>query len=147
MLLSFRMKNIFKPFLFSLVALFGAAQIIEGFSFGNDIAVLIFAAIVFGIANSILKPILKLITLPFNLITFGSFSFLINTVLLYLTIRVVPGLLIEAFRFPGMEISLPSQYPDLVIHPFDIPTIGTLLLTSIVISLFTVVLGIIFDQK
>jgi len=145
MLPSFRMRNIFKSFLFSLVALFGATQIIEGFSFGNDIAVLIFAAGVFGVVNSFLKPILKLIALPLNLITLGSFSFLINAALLYLTIQVVPDLLIEAFRFPGLEISLPFQYPDLVIHPFDIPAIGTLLLASIVISLFTAVLGIIFD--
>lgn len=139
------MKNILKSFLFSLVGLFGAAQLIEGFSFGNDIVVLVFAAVVFGVVNSFLKPVLKLISLPLNLITFGLSSFLINAALLYLTIQAVPGLLIEAFRFPGLEIALPSQYPDIIIRPLEIPTIGTLLITSITISLFMVVLGIIFD--
>ncbi|NIN91396.1 phage holin family protein, partial [bacterium] len=56
----------FKSFLFSIVALFGAAQLIEGFSFNNDLATLVMAAVVFGIVNSFLKPILKLVTLPFN---------------------------------------------------------------------------------
>lgn len=140
-----RMRDILKSFLFSLIALFGAAQIVEGFSFGNDIAVLTFAAVVFGVVNSFLKPVLKLITLPLNLLTLGFSSLLVNAVLLHLTVRVVPDLLIEAFHFPGLEISLPSQYPDIIIHPLDIPTIGTLLLTSITITLLMVALRIVFD--
>lgn len=141
------MKRVLKSFLFSTIALFGSAQIIEGFSFGNDPTTLVVAAVVFGVVNSFLKPILKLITLPFNLMTFGLFSVLINVALLYLTVQIVPGLSVEAFYFPGMEIKLPFEYANLVVPPLNIPTVGALLLTSIVISIFMIALGIIFDSK
>lgn len=139
------MRAILKSFFFSLIALFGAAQIIGGFSFGNDVVVLIVAAVVFGGVNAFLKPILKLIALPFNLLTLGFSSLLVNVVLLYLTVQMAPGLSIKAFHFPGFELSLPFQYPDLIIPPLNIPFIGTLLLTSVVISIFMIVLGIIFE--
>lgn len=141
------MKRVLRSFLFSVIALFGTAQIIEGFSFGNDPTTLIVAAVVFGVVNSFLKPILKLITLPFNLMTFGLFSFLVNAALLYLTIQIVPGLSITAFHFPGLEIKFPFGYANLVIPSLDISTVGALLLTSIVISTFMLVLGIISDRK
>lgn len=137
------MRNILKSFLFSFIALFGAAHVVEGFSIGNDVAALASGAIVFGTVNSFLKPILKLVALPLNLITLGSFSFVINAVLLYLTVQIVPDFLITAFRLPGLEISFSSQH--LVVPPLDIPAAGSLLLTSVVISLFMVVLGTIFD--
>ncbi len=140
------MRNILKSLLFSLIALFGAAQIIDGFSFSNDIAVLGVAAVVLGVVNSFLRPVLKLITLPFNLITLGFSSLLVNAALLYLTIQVVPGLAVKAFHFPGLEIALPFQHASLAAPPLDIPTAGTLLLTSIVISAFMIVLGTIFDD-
>ncbi len=113
MLVFFRMGRIFKSFLFSIVALFGAAQLIEGFSFNNDLATLVMAAVVFGIVNSFLKPILKLVTLPFNIATFGLFSSIINIILLYITINVVPGLSIAAFTIPPLEIKLPLVYSPL----------------------------------
>lgn len=138
------MRNIFKSLLFSLIALFGAARIIEGFSFGNDIAVLAAAAIVLGVVNSFLKPILKLVTLPLNLMTLGFSSLLVNVVLLHFTVQVVPGLLIEAFHFPGLDVG--SSYANFTLPSLDIPAVGTLLLTSIIISIFMVVLGIIFEH-
>lgn len=139
------MRSVVKHFVFSLIALFGATRIIEGFSYGNDVPVLIFAAVTFGVINSFLKPILKLLTLPLNLITLGFSSLLVNASLLYLTTHIVPGLTIAGFYFSGLTVNLPFEYPDLTIPPLDIPFIGTLLLTSIAISLLTVVLGIIFD--
>lgn len=140
----FRMGRILKSFLFSLIALFGAAQIIGGFSFNNDLTTLVVAAIVFGIVNSFLKPILKLITLPFTILTLGLFSSVINVVLLYLTIQVVPGLSINAFTFPGLSF---DSLPGLTIPAFNVPILGTLLLTSAVISIFMVLVGIIFDRR
>lgn len=130
--------------LFSLTALYGAAWIIKGFSFGNDITVLIIAAFVFGAVNSFIKPIFKLITLPLNLVTFGVSSLLVNTALLYLTVQIVPGLTVAPFRFSGLDVE--SQYLNLALPPCDIPAMGTFFLTSVVISLFVVVLEAILGR-
>lgn len=137
-------RNILKPFLFSLISLFGAAKLIEGFSFSNDPAALAFAAVVFGVANSIIKPVLKLITLPLNLVTLGGFSLLLNTILLYSVIQIVPGLSAEAFLFPGFEIS--TRYLSLSVPSFDLPVLGTVFLASVAISFFMVSLGALFGN-
>lgn len=137
------MRNILKSFLFSFIALLGAAKIIKGFSFGNDITVLVAAAFVFGMVNSFIKPLLRLVTLPLNLLTLGFSSLLANVALLYLTIRVVPGFTIAASHFPGLDFK--SQYLSLALPSFDLPAAGTLLLTSAAISLIMVILKIIFE--
>jgi putative membrane protein len=141
-----RMKRILKSLVYGFIALFGAAQISKGFSYGNDVTVLIFAAVVFGMVNSFVKPILKAVTLPFNLLTLGFFSLVINAALLYLTTRIVPGLAVTGFHFSGLTVGFPFGYPDLVVNPLDIPFIASLFLTSITISVFMIVLGILFEN-
>lgn len=144
MLAFFQMRGIFKSFLFSLIAIFGAAKLIGGFSFSDDPAALILAAIILGAVNLFIKPLLKLVTLPLNLITLGSFSLLLNTALLYFIVQIVPGLLAEAFLFPGFEVS--TRYLSLSVPSFAVPALGTVFLTSIVISFFLVSLRMIFGD-
>lgn len=56
-----------------------------------------FAAAVLGILNSIVRPILILLTLPINLLTFGVFTFIINAALLMLVSAMIPGFDIDGF--------------------------------------------------
>ncbi len=42
------------------------------------------AGAVLGLANAVLRPVLLLLTLPFNILTFGLFSFVVNAVVLLL---------------------------------------------------------------
>lgn len=139
------MRGILQSFVFSLVAIFGASQIIEGFSYGNDAAVLVFSAFVFGVVNSYLKPILNLVTLPLNLLTLGLTSLFVNASLLFVTVRLVPGLYIGPFHFGGFHLNLPSSYPDINLPVCDIPVVGTLWLASFLIAIFMIVLGFIFE--
>ena len=57
----------------------------------------VFAAAVLGILNSIVRPILILLTLPINLLTFGIFTFIINAALLMLVSVMIPGFDIDGF--------------------------------------------------
>jgi len=57
----------------------------------------VFAAAVLGILNSIVRPILILLTLPINLLTFGIFTFIINAALLMLVSVIIPGFDIDGF--------------------------------------------------
>lgn len=52
------------------------------------------AALVLGILNALLRPILMLLTLPINLLTLGLFAFVINGLMLELTSALVPGFLV-----------------------------------------------------
>jgi putative membrane protein len=52
---------------------------------------LIIAAIVFGIVNAIVRPLLLLLSLPFIIITLGLFIFIVNGLTLWLVGVLVPG--------------------------------------------------------
>ncbi len=55
------------------------------------------AALVFGLLNLVVKPILKLITLPINLLTLGLFGLVINGALLWFVASFVNGFTIASF--------------------------------------------------
>ena len=65
-------------------ALYLAAQVIEGIHLDDWEAVLI-VAIIFGVVNAFLKPLISLVTCLIRMITFGLFTLVINVGLLYLT--------------------------------------------------------------
>ena len=56
------------------------------------------AALVWGLLNAFLKPILVLLTLPVNLLTLGLFTLVINGFLLALTARLVKGFEVGDFK-------------------------------------------------
>ena len=52
----------------------------------------------------ILKPILGIVSLPLNLVTLGMFSFLINSIILYLMTVFVVQIKVVAFTFQGLNL-------------------------------------------
>jgi putative membrane protein len=54
-------------------------------------------AIVWGILSITIRPILTLLTLPINLLTFGLFSFILNALLFWLVAGLVPGFEVHGF--------------------------------------------------
>lgn len=54
-------------------------------------------AVVLGIINAILKPILLLLTLPINILSLGLFTLIINAALIMLATFIVPGFRIDSF--------------------------------------------------
>jgi putative membrane protein len=58
---------------------------------------LLLAAVLLGIANAILKPILLILTLPINFLTLGLFTFVINAALVMLVSELVPGFVVDGF--------------------------------------------------
>jgi putative membrane protein len=58
---------------------------------------LFLAAVVLGFANSVLKPILLLLTLPITIVTLGLFSFILNALMVLLTSAIVPGFVVDGF--------------------------------------------------
>jgi putative membrane protein len=71
--------------------------ILSGVSF-DDAGDLIRAALLFGILNTILKPVLRLLTLPLAFITLGLIWFGVSMLMLWLTSVLVSGFGIHGFR-------------------------------------------------
>jgi len=58
---------------------------------------LIWAAAVFGVLNTILKPIMRLITLPFALVTLGLAWFFVSMLMLWLTTLAIDDFNVDGF--------------------------------------------------
>ena len=54
-------------------------------------------AVVLGLVNSLLKPLLILITLPITILSLGLFTFVINAFLILLVSALVPGFKVDSF--------------------------------------------------
>lgn len=80
----------------SVLALFIVDYIIPGFDL-RDFWTAVVAAIVIGVVNTVIRPVLQIITLPISILTLGISAFLINVLLLYLSSKIVPGFYIENF--------------------------------------------------
>lgn len=57
----------------------------------------ILAALVLGIANAVVRPIMVVLTLPFTILTFGLFLLVVNALVFWLTSLFVPGFRIDGF--------------------------------------------------
>lgn len=72
------------------IAVWLATQIVHGVSYDRWQDLLI-AALVLGVLNALVKPLLRLISLPIIILTLGLFLLVINALLLWLTSKLVPG--------------------------------------------------------
>lgn len=77
-------------------ALLVVSYLIPGFII-VDVRAAVVAAIVIGLINMFIRPILQLIALPITLFTLGLFAFFINVALLLLAAEIVPGFDINGF--------------------------------------------------
>ncbi len=80
----------------NVFALLVVAYIIPGFKL-DSLTSAIVAAVVIGVVNTFIKPILQVIALPISLLTFGIAAFLINVALLWAVSLIVPGFTISSF--------------------------------------------------
>ena len=78
------------------LAVFATAYVVPGVEV-TSFLVAVIVAIVLGVLNTLLKPILVLLTLPINFLTLGLFTLVINTGIIYLTSKIVDGFLIAGF--------------------------------------------------
>jgi putative membrane protein len=102
------------------VALFVAAWILSGISYGDDWWTLFLAAVVFTVVNMIVKPILTVLSIPFIVVTLGFAYLLINVLMLYIT--------------------------DWLVEDFNIKNFGSALLGALIVSFVNLVLHVAFGR-
>ncbi|MBI4524306.1 MAG: phage holin family protein [Deltaproteobacteria bacterium] len=80
------------------LALLLVSRVISGIRI-DDFLAAVFAALVLGLLNALIRPILVILTLPLNILTLGLFTFVINALMLWIAAAVVSGFSIDRF-FP-----------------------------------------------
>jgi len=97
--------------------------------------VLISAAAVLAILTVLVRPALKILFLPVNLVTFGLFSWFINVIVLWLATVLVPGFHIGAVTTPEFALG------PFLIRPVELSELWSFILVSFVLALGNGVLG------
>ncbi|MGQ3001242.1 MAG: phage holin family protein [Hydrogenophaga sp.] len=77
-------------------ALWVASHVFKGIQFSSTSS-LVVSALLLGLANAIVRPLLVLLTLPLTLLTFGLFLLVINALMLLLVAKVVNGFKVDGF--------------------------------------------------
>jgi len=107
------------------VALYAAIWIVPGIVLSGAWTDIIWLALIFGLLNALVRPVLKFLTCPLIILTLGLFTIVINTGMLLLTSRIG-----QTFGF-GLTVDGFWQA----------------LLGSLVISLVSVVMSLIFRDE
>lgn len=81
--------------LINAIAIWLTSYLIPGFNLSGDWVNLLIVAVIFGLVNALIRPIVKLLTLPINVMTLGLFTLVINTLMLMLTAWLSGSLTLE----------------------------------------------------
>lgn len=81
--------------IFSL-AIMVTAYLLPGVAVSGFVAALT-TAVILGLINAFIRPLLILLTLPINILTLGLFTLVINALLILLATAIVPGFKVDGF--------------------------------------------------
>ena len=83
--------------LLNTLALFAVTYVCRPHFGYRDFLTLAIAALVLGLLNAIVRPILFVLTLPLTIVTLGLFLIVLNAIMLEITAAIVPGFFIDGF--------------------------------------------------
>jgi putative membrane protein len=107
--------------LVNALALWAAAEVVSGIELSGAFADILIVALVFGLLNAVLKPVLIVFSIPFLIVTLGLFALVVNGAMLLVTARLTSYLTVSG--------------------------LGAAILGSLVISLVTMVLGKVLEDQ
>jgi len=131
------MKGILRSVLFNAVSIYAASMFISGLSYSNSLKVLFLSGAALTLAGYVVKPIIKIVTLPINFITLGVFSWVIDVFILYIVTVLVPDLTISGFTFNGFT------HNGFIVPSFSLSQFWSFAVVSFAIAVFTSLLNYI----
>jgi putative membrane protein len=79
------------------LALWLASALLPGVELDGQFGSVLFVALIFGLMNALVRPLVLLLTFPVILLTLGLFTFVINAFMLWLTASLVDALTVTGF--------------------------------------------------
>jgi putative membrane protein len=90
-------RNLIIRLFVNAVALWVAAQVVDGIELPEEVGPLLLVAVVFGLVNALIKPLVFVLSLPVVLLTLGLFTIVINALMLMLTDWLMDSLTVSGF--------------------------------------------------
>lgn len=122
------MKYLVRVFLFNIFALWFTSQLLPTLVISEGWQTMAFAGFILSILMLIIAPILKILFIPINILTFGLLSWLVNVIVVYLLTIFVPEIQIQEWLFPG------TTWAGFVIPAAHISYTPALILTSLCVT-------------
>lgn len=97
------MKKLIRHYVINTVTLYLISMLTEGIILEKGIESLLLAGVGITLVYMLIKPLINLLLLPINLITFGLFRWVSSALALYLVTLVVPGFKITRFLLAGFS--------------------------------------------
>ena len=116
------MKLLFKIIILvasNALALYVASKLIPGFNITTNYIGFLEIGAVLGVINTFIRPIIKLLSFPFILLTFGLFSAVINILLLYYTSSFFDFFTISSLLSGILGLIIISLVNSLLINIFE----------------------------
>lgn len=108
------MKKLILSLIANGISLYVADYFVQNMEIQNE-AALIMAAVIFGIANGIVKPVLKVLTFPITFLTFGLFALVINGIILKFTAYITPSFELEGL-LPAVGAAIIISVVNSILH-------------------------------
>ena len=89
------MRNFVIRIFVNALALSAAAYFVSGITLTGGFWDVILVALVFGLVNAVLKPVVFLLSIPFLVVTLGLFAFVVNGAMLLITARLTDHLAVS----------------------------------------------------
>lgn len=134
------MKHLIRVFLFNVFGLWLTSQLVPGLVAPGGWQTILFAGFTLSILMLIVVPILKILFIPINILTFGLLSWLINVIVIYLLTVFVPEIQIREWTFQG------TSWAGFVIPSIHFNYLMALIVTSFCISTITDVLNYVSED-
>ncbi len=122
------MKSLLRNILLNLLVLYVTDLLYPGFNILHDLKTLLTAAVIWLLLNKIVKPIIKLLLLPINLITLNLFAWVISLITLFLLQMIVGGISVSTYNFPG------ASFEGFVIPSMNIGIFLSYVITSVILN-------------
>lgn len=112
------MKGFIRHYAIDTFSLYLASLAARGLVFEKGLETLLLTGLGLALVSILAKPIINILLLPINLVTFGLFKWVSAAIAIYLVTLIIPGFKVSTFFFPGLttkwfelpSISLPGFF-------------------------------------
>ncbi len=133
------MKKLLKRLIFTIVIFYLLINFYPGLSGSAQWENLVIAALIYLVLEICIKPLLKILLIPINILTLGLAGSLINAILLFLLVLLVPSLHINPFTTPSIQLG------SYILPPTHLGYWASLIVTSFLISFINSILWVILS--
>lgn len=134
------MKHLIRVFLFNVFALWLTSEILPSLVAPGGWQTILFSGFTLSILMLVVAPILRILFIPINILTFGLLSWLINVIVIYLLTVFVPEIHVTEWTFTG------GSWAGFVIPAIHFNYFMSFVITSFCISSLTDILHYVSEE-